>query len=79
VTGVVVSGGNTTIANSVISNNRPGLYFPGGVIFLAKTVISTNNGVGLDVAGGTVNSYGDNYLGSNGRNFIGTLTSIPTL
>jgi hypothetical protein len=80
-TGVVVSGGNTMIANSVISNNRNGLNVPGGVAILAKNVISTNNQIGLNVSGGTGNTYGDNYVFGNGRNAFGALSSpnVPTL
>ncbi len=77
-TGVLVNGGNTTIANSVISNNRSGLNISGGAVFLAKTVITANNQIGLNAPIG-VNTYGDNYVSNNGRNVFGTLNSIPAL
>jgi hypothetical protein len=61
---VVVTGGETTIANSVISNNsNTGLNQSSGTTWLAKSVIS-GNGTGVFVAG-IVNSYGDNYIRSN--------------
>jgi hypothetical protein len=68
--------GNTTIANSVISNNSVrGLENDGGVTWLAKTVIS-GNGTGAVLIGGTVNSYGDNYINNNGVPVIGSLTPV---
>jgi Right handed beta helix region len=56
---------NTTIANSVLSNNNTGLQCdPGCATWLAKTVIS-GNAFGVFLAGGTVSSYGDNYINDN--------------
>jgi hypothetical protein len=76
--GVVVIGNNMTIANSVLSNNRQtGLLgsSPSNT-WLAKTVIS-GNGTGVGV-GGTVFSYGDNYIRDNGTPVIGSLTPVTT-
>jgi hypothetical protein len=55
---------DTMIANSVLSNNTFGLEVSGSVTSLAKTVISGNQ-VGVELATGTVKSYGDNYLNDN--------------
>ena len=75
--GVAAGGVNATIANSVISNNsNTGLDFSGGFTWLAKNVISGNS-IGVSV-GGTVNSYGDNYIRNNGTPVGGTLTPVTT-
>jgi hypothetical protein len=78
--GVVVTGvHNTTIANSVLSNNsNTGLFNTSGVTWLAKTVIS-GNPTGVDnVSGGTVNSYGDNYIRDNTTPVGGSLSAVTT-
>jgi hypothetical protein len=75
----VSTGGNhnTTIANSVISNNsNTGLEGNIGVTWLAKTVIS-GNGTGVFV-NGTVKSYGDNYINNNTTPVNGSLTPVST-
>jgi hypothetical protein len=73
----VINYGNATIANSVISNN--GLYGliceVGGNTWLAKNVIS-GNPTGVWVDGGTVKSYGDNYINDNTNPVIGSLTPV---
>jgi hypothetical protein len=76
--GVATSNNNdTTVANSVISNNSSvGLQNNTGVTWLAKNVIS-GNGTGV-LAGGTVNSYGDNYIKDNMTPVSGSLTSVAT-
>jgi HipA-like protein len=67
----------TTIANSVMSNNSlSGLQNDNGVTWLAKTVIS-GNATGV-VVGGTVNSYGDNYIRDNTTPISGSLTPVST-
>jgi hypothetical protein len=75
-TGVVTNAGDTTIANSVISNNNIGLSVS-GITWLAKTVIS-GNGTGIIVNSFTVNSYGDNYIRDNGTPVSGSLTPVTT-
>jgi Periplasmic copper-binding protein (NosD) len=67
---------DTTLANSIISNNGAGVYSEVGVAWLAKTVIS-GNGTGV-VANGTVNSYRDNYIRDNGTPVSGTITGVST-
>jgi hypothetical protein len=76
--GVGTSDNNdTTVANSVISNNsNVGLQNNTGVTWLAKNVIS-GNGTGV-LAGGTVNSYGDNYIKDNMTPVSGSLTPVST-
>jgi hypothetical protein len=74
--GVVTNGSDTTIANSVMSNNSNVGLNAGGVTWLSKSVIS-GNGVGV-VVGGTVNSYGDNYIKDNPTPVTGTLTPVST-
>jgi hypothetical protein len=79
----VIGASDTTIANSVISNNSTGgLGVRGGVAWLTKTVIS-GNGIGVsfptDMGGGVVNSYGDNYINDNTTSVAnGTLTPVTT-
>jgi hypothetical protein len=76
--GVVTNGNDTTIANSVLSNNsNTGLYSQGGVTWLAKTVIS-GNATGVALVGGTVKSYGDNYINDNTTPVSGSLTPVST-
>ncbi len=75
--GVAPQGNNMTIANSVISNNNVGLDSFAGVNWLAKTVISGNR-FGINIEGGTVNSYGDNYVRDNGTPVRGSLTPVTT-
>jgi hypothetical protein len=71
VAGVATNRGNTTIANSVISNNsNTGLEGLGNT-WLAKTVISGNM-TGVHVIG-TVKSYGDNYINDNTTPVSGNL------
>ena len=71
-------GHDTTIANSVLSNNDTGLSAQGGVTWLAKTVISGNT-TGVEVGGTPVYSYGDNYIRDNGRPVNGdALTPVMT-
>jgi hypothetical protein len=74
--GVAVEGNaSAAIANSVMSNNsNSGLFGQGGVTWLAKSVIS-GNPTGVRV-GGTVNSYGDNYINNNGTPVAGILTPV---
>jgi hypothetical protein len=69
---------DTTIANSVLSNNSLiGVNSSGGAIWLAKTVVS-GNPTGVFVIG-TVNSYGDNYINDNMTPVSGgTLTPVTT-
>jgi hypothetical protein len=74
--GVVVTGADVTIANSVLSNNSlNGLLNNAGVTWLAKTVIS-GNATGVSVLVGTANSYGDNYIRDNGTPVNGSLTPV---
>jgi Periplasmic copper-binding protein (NosD) len=76
----VVGNNNTTIANSVMSNNsRGGLISSSSAItWLAKSVIS-GNAIGVQIAGATVNSYGDNYLNDNTTPVAGgTLMPVTT-
>jgi hypothetical protein len=70
---------NTTIANSVMSNNSTvGLQSNGGVTWLAKTVISGSM-AGVNLTGGPVKSYGDNYINSNAIPVAGgSLTPVST-
>jgi hypothetical protein len=78
--GVVTTSSNVTIANSVMSNNsNSGLESAtGGIAWLAKNVIS-GNGTGVLVSGGTVNSYGDNYIRDNTTPVSGgVLTPVTT-
>jgi Right handed beta helix region len=66
----------TTITNSVMSNNSNGLQSNGGVTWLAKTVIS-GNARGVNLAGGPVNSYGDNYINDHTTPVVGgSLTPV---
>jgi hypothetical protein len=79
-TGVLANSNNNVIANSVISNNEfgSGLANLKGYTWLAKTVIS-GNGTGVVVQGGTVMSYGDNYISfDNGTEVSGILTPVTT-
>jgi hypothetical protein len=68
----------TTIANSVLSNNSTaGLQNETGAAFLAKNVIS-GNGAGV-LVGGTVFSYGDDYIKDNVTPVTGLgLTPVAT-
>jgi nitrous oxidase accessory protein NosD len=77
-TGVITNGNNITIANSVLSNNsNAGLGILGlSNIWLAKNVISGNLYGVLVVGGGTVFSYGDNYINDNGTPVMGTRTPV---
>jgi hypothetical protein len=72
----VETSANTTITNSVLSNNGRGLQNAFAVTWLAKTVIS-GNATGVLVAG-TVNSYGDNYIRDNTTPVTGSLTPVTT-
>jgi hypothetical protein len=73
--GVTTVATTTTIVNSVLSNNGvTGLQNDSGVTFLAKSVVS-GNGTGV-VVGGTVRSYGDNYINNNGTPVNGALTPV---
>jgi Right handed beta helix region len=69
---------SVTISNSVMSNNSVaglGANTP-NVAWLAKNVISGNTtGVGV---GGTVFSYGDNYIRDNAFPVSGSLTPVTT-
>jgi hypothetical protein len=78
--GVDTAGNDTTIANSVISNNGGTGLNSGNfaVTWLAKSVIS-GNFTGVAVAGaGTVKSYGDNYINDNTLPVSGPLTPVTT-
>jgi hypothetical protein len=76
--GVQIFAADTTIANSVLSNNSDcGLRSFDGSTWLAKNVIS-GNGTGVNVAAGTVNSYGDNYINNNTTPVVGSLTPVST-
>jgi hypothetical protein len=75
--GVHTANRNTTIANSVISNNSYAGLQCAGVAWLAKTVIS-GNGTGVYSRGATVNSYGDNYINDNAIPVLGSLTPVST-
>jgi hypothetical protein len=69
-----------TIANSAMSNNGDGLDCPlGCTAWLAKSVISGNT-IGVHVTGGTVSSYGDNYLNSNAtpKSVVGSFVLVGT-
>jgi Periplasmic copper-binding protein (NosD) len=70
--------GDIMIANSVFSNNSgSGVGTAAGVTWLAKNVIS-GNPIGVEVLGGTVNSYGDNYIRNNVTPVQGALTPVTT-
>jgi Right handed beta helix region len=75
--GVAVGGTNMTIANSVISNNAGEGLFSSAFTYLAKNVISGNN-IGVGITGGTVFSYGDNYIRDNPTPVFGGLTPVTT-
>jgi hypothetical protein len=75
--GVHTGNRNTTIVNSVMSNNADAGLQCAGVAWLAKTVIS-GNGTGVYSSGGTVNSYGDNYINDNAVTVLGSLTPVST-
>jgi hypothetical protein len=77
--GVVIAGKKATISNSVLSNNSMNglLANPGTVAWLAKTVISGNQ-TGVNVSGGFVDSYGDNYIANNTTPVVGSLTPVMT-
>jgi hypothetical protein len=77
--GVANSGLDVTIANSVMSNNSvSGLESNfGSITWLAKSVISGNQ-TGVTV-GGTVISYGDNYINDNTTPVMsGSLSPVST-
>jgi hypothetical protein len=60
----------------VLSNNSSnGLQSNAGVNWLAKTVIS-GSARGVNLAGGAVNSYGDNYVNDNTTPVVGSLTPV---
>jgi hypothetical protein len=75
--GVYTFGNGWTIANSVLSNNSNSGLLCSCSVWLAKTVISGNT-IGVNVGGGTVFSYGDNYINSNGTPVQGSLTFVGT-
>jgi Right handed beta helix region len=78
--GIAGSTSDVTIANSVLSNNSNiGMATANGaVVWLSKTVISGNT-TGVSTAqGGTVNSYGDNYIRDNTTPVSGSLTPVTT-
>jgi Periplasmic copper-binding protein (NosD) len=78
--GVDVYRSHATVANSVMSNNKQaGLTIVNfGTIWVAKSVISGNSR-GVELGGGTVNSYGDNYINDNTTPvFGGSLTRVTT-
>jgi Periplasmic copper-binding protein (NosD) len=76
--GVATADNNTTIANSVMSNNSNSGLLTGSPsnTWFAKNVISGNT-TGVH-AGGTVFSYGDNYINNNGTPVNGSLTPVMT-
>jgi hypothetical protein len=76
--GLTIRAVTTTIANSVMSNNSEwGLATGVAVTWLAKSVISGNT-QGINI-GGTVNSYGDNYIRDNTTPVTGgSLTPVTT-
>jgi hypothetical protein len=76
--GVSNNGNDMTIANSVMSNNSSTGLGNGNlaITWIAKDVISGNS-TGVS-AGGTVNSYGDNYINDNTTPVTGSLTSVST-
>ncbi len=65
-----------------MSNNDDGLYsYTAATILLAKSVISGNGEVGVDIGFGTVFSYGDNYINGNATDIaptLGSLTPVST-
>jgi hypothetical protein len=65
------------ISNSVLSNNGVGLQGGSSTAWLAKSVVS-GNGTGVDINGGRVDSYGDNYINSNGNDLNGSLSGAGT-
>jgi Right handed beta helix region len=79
--GVFTDGNSdTTIANSVMSNNsNSGVESnqSNGITLIAKNVI-THNLNGVNVQGGAMWSYGDNYIRDNSAPVAGILTPIVT-
>jgi Right handed beta helix region len=74
--GVYTFANGTTIANSVLSNNSNSGLLCACSVWLAKTVISGNS-IGINMGGGTVLSYGDNYINNNGTPVSGgSLTPV---
>jgi hypothetical protein len=59
------------------NNSQRGLITVGGTTWIAKNVIS-GNPTGVSLQGGTVNSYGDNYLNDNTTPVMGALTPVMT-
>jgi len=81
--GVIVQNGSVTVKDSVLSDNGGfGLATLGSdaTIWLANSVIS-GNGTGVALLTGTVNSYGDNDINSNGTDLnttSGTFATVST-
>jgi Right handed beta helix region len=75
--GINIFANNTTIANSVLSNNSNSGLLCACSAWLAKTVISGNT-YGVNLAGGEVFSYGDNYIRDNTTPVFGSLTPVTT-
>ena len=69
----------TMISNSVLSNNLIGFETSGPNAWLAKSVVTGNSVYGIFLHGGTVYSYGDNFISGNTTNVsAGSLTPIST-
>ncbi len=70
-TGLDLAGGQAMVKTSVLANDSiAGVNARGGVAWLAKSAIY-GSAAGVAIAGGAVNSFGDNDFANNGANVTG--------
>ena len=66
------------LRNVVVSYNGTGLYAELNTIIRVAHSVITGNNLGVNINGGTLDSYGDNDIDGNTTNNTGVLTEIPT-
>ena len=65
-TGYYLNHATDSLDSSYAAGNAFGIFMDGGTLALGRSVLMNNSQYGLDINGGTVNSYKDNRIAGNG-------------
>lgn len=68
--GLTVQAGNVIATDNDISQNPFGVFMIGGTLRMGFNTMTQNTTDALHISGGTINSFGDNYISGNAGNEI---------
>jgi hypothetical protein len=81
--GIILTGGGSEVVEvescQIANSGGNGIEVDNGTVRVSNSTVTDNNDVGLDNAGGTFDSYGNNRVAGNSTPTSGAITTIGTM